>query len=572
MSFVPGENVGPYRILQRLGQGGMATVYKAYHPALDRHVAIKVLHPAFKEDPQFLERFKREARVVARLEHSNIVPIYDFAEHEGQPYLVMKFIEGETLKSCMMRSTIPQEIAIKIVESVGAALAHAHKQGILHRDVKPSNILLSQDGRIYLADYGLARIAEAGASTLSGDMLMGTPQYISPEQASGVKNLDERTDIYSFGIVLYEMAVGRVPFNADTPFSIIHDHIYTPLPLPRDVNPSVSPGMQQVLLKALAKNPKDRYSSADELVNAYLRILVPKTGALATKIGLSAGITGEATKVGAQPLSDEIGTVEKVPKVKKGLKLGFHRRWLWIIAGLTITCISLVMMVAVANRSGIRSLFENSQSEINATQELRQDETSDLIKEAQAAVKERPDDLEARRKLGDAYLGAGMLAEALQEYKHAAGLAFEQDKQLEGVEFLSDMIELQGGPSQAARDGVDNLTEVLYSNVSSEEFQAMYEIVKLKFPNWEAIPILEARRLLLKGTYDNSKQILDKIFEESPDNLLAQSVLAELKFKTGENREALKMVNNLLADSRLPRWLRLYSTNLQQEILNATEK
>jgi len=159
MSFTVGEMVGPYRILQQLGQGGMATVYKAYHAALDRYVAIKVLHPAFTEDPNFQARFQREARLVARLEHPNIVPIYDFAEHEGRPYLVMKFIEGQTLKAVMeARPLAPRDI-LRIVEAVGAALSYAHSQGILHRDVKPSNVLMTSGGQIYLADFGLARIA-----------------------------------------------------------------------------------------------------------------------------------------------------------------------------------------------------------------------------------------------------------------------------------------------------------------------------------------------------------------------------------------------------------------------------
>jgi serine/threonine-protein kinase len=144
----------------------MATVYKAYHAALDRYVALKVLHPAFKEDPQFLERFHREAKLVALLEHPNIVPIYDFSEHEGQPYLVMKFIPGQTLKARLLEGPLPIEESNKIIEAVGNGLAYAHGKGVLHRDVKPSNILIGQDGRIYLADFGLARIAELGASTL----------------------------------------------------------------------------------------------------------------------------------------------------------------------------------------------------------------------------------------------------------------------------------------------------------------------------------------------------------------------------------------------------------------------
>ena len=185
MGFNPGEQVGPYRIIEQLGQGGMATVYKAYHASLDRYVALKVLHPAFLEDKNFHARFAREAKLVARLEHPNIVPIYDYAEHEGRPYLVMKYIEGITLKARITSSSPGNEEVLRVVEAVGAALSYAHKHGILHRDVKPSNVILSSDGQIYLADFGLARIAQSGETTLTSDMVIGTPQYISPEQALG---------------------------------------------------------------------------------------------------------------------------------------------------------------------------------------------------------------------------------------------------------------------------------------------------------------------------------------------------------------------------------------------------
>jgi serine/threonine protein kinase len=266
MPFQVGETVGQYQIMEQLGQGGMATVYKAYHAALDRNVAIKVLHPAFTEDPSFLARFQREAKVVAKLDHPNIVPIYDFSQHNDQPYLVMKFIKGETLKARLGRGKMSLEDAMPIIEKVASALQYAHKKGIVHRDIKPSNVLLSEDGETYLTDFGLARIAQSGTSTLTSDQMVGTPQYISPEQAMSKTDLDFRTDIYSFGVMIYEIVVGRVPYNADTPFAVIHDHIYTPLPLPRKVNQKVPEGVEQVLLKALAKNPQDRFQDIGTMI------------------------------------------------------------------------------------------------------------------------------------------------------------------------------------------------------------------------------------------------------------------------------------------------------------------
>ena len=302
MSFNIGENVGPYRIIEQLGQGGMATVYKAYHASLDRYVALKVLHPAFHQDQTFISRFQREARVVARLEHPNIVPIYDYSEHESRPFLVMKYIEGDTLKARLNQGPLTSEEIEQVVNSVGSALAYAHKQGILHRDIKPSNVMIAKDGTMYLADFGLARIAEAGESTMSSDSIMGTPQYISPEQAMGKKDLDAGTDIYSFGVMLYEMVVGQVPFSADTPFSIIHDHIYTPLPLPRKVNPNVPESVQRVLLKALAKDRLDRYTAIEELMSAFKEAWKENAGTheaslLKAEIEMKSGNQAEAKNI-----------------------------------------------------------------------------------------------------------------------------------------------------------------------------------------------------------------------------------------------------------------------------------
>src|SRR5574341_225231 len=352
MSFTVGENVGPYRIVEQLGQGGMATVFKAYHASLDRYVALKALHPALNTDQSFAARFQREARVVARLEHPNIVPVYDYAEHETRPNLVMKFIEGDTLKAHMDQGPLSSEEISKIVEAVGAALAYAHRQGVLHRDVKPSNVLLATDGNIYLADFGLARMAQSGESTLSSDMVMGTPQYISPEQAMGKNDLDQRTDLYSFGVMLYEMVVGRVPFNADTPFAIIHDHIYSPLPLPRKVNPNVPGQVERVLLKALAKERLDRFEGASQLVSAFKEAWndagIPMQGTFIRVSQAMPAVEGpqklNQPVSPAPPLPPEPAPGETQAKVAEaGLESKKTRPpWLWVGAGLVILlCLGL---------------------------------------------------------------------------------------------------------------------------------------------------------------------------------------------------------------------------------------
>jgi serine/threonine protein kinase len=268
MPLQPGDLIGTYQIQEQLGTGGMATVYRAHHSRLDRYVAIKVMHPQLLEDENFHARFEREARVVARLEHPNIIPIYDFSEHDRQPYLVMKYVEGQTLKQLIRRGGIALSEILRMMNVVAGALDYAHRQGVLHRDMKPSNIIIDENGTPFITDFGLARIAQAGESTMSADMMLGTPQYISPEQARGDKNIDHRTDLYSFAVILYELLVGRVPFSADTAYATVHEQIYNPPPNPSDINPEITPEVEMVLLKALTKNPADRYPSAKALMKA----------------------------------------------------------------------------------------------------------------------------------------------------------------------------------------------------------------------------------------------------------------------------------------------------------------
>ena len=358
MTWHEGEKVGGYILGKQLGQGGMATVYLAHHPQLDREVAIKVMHQNFLDDEGFVARFKREAQIVARLSHPHIVPVYDYDEHDGQPYLVMKYVQGWTLKKQFIKDPLDLDGVLGVITAIGDALNYAHEQGVLHRDIKPSNIVIDPEGIPYLTDFGLARLASSGESTMSADMLLGTPHYISPEQARGVKQLDGRTDIYSLGIVLYELLVGKVPFTGDSAFSIIHDHIYTALPKPSLVNPDLPPNVEAVLYKALEKQPNDRYETANDLVSA-LTDAIKRSNMTELDPNRIEIATESLAKIRAE-YNDEltitppaIGIGSPLPKDKHGFKTAtmyqkqapfYEQDRFWTISG----CASLLIIVFVS--------------------------------------------------------------------------------------------------------------------------------------------------------------------------------------------------------------------------------
>jgi tRNA A-37 threonylcarbamoyl transferase component Bud32 len=270
MTDLVGQTIaGRYRVDEFLGRGGMATVYKAYQASMDRYVALKVLPRQFMHDPSFLGRFEREAHTIAKLEHAYILPVYDYGQHEGVPYLAMRYVEGGTLADLLKEHPrgLPLDEAARLIEQVASALDCAHQAGIIHRDVKPSNVLLDKTGNTLLTDFGIAKIAEATVQ-FTGGGTVGTPAYMSPEQGMGKKELTPATDVYSLGIVLYEMLTGRVPFEAETPIAIITSHVYDPPPPPRNLRADLPEAVEGVLLRALAKAPEDRYPTGGEMAAA----------------------------------------------------------------------------------------------------------------------------------------------------------------------------------------------------------------------------------------------------------------------------------------------------------------
>lgn len=299
-----GRTLGKYELRERLGRGGMAEVYRGYHATLDRFVAIKILHPFLGEDPEFKDRFEREARNVAKLRHPNIVQVYDFDHEPGSDlyYMVMEYVDGPTLRTRLTQlsfqgqwTTIPE--AIRITRDLASALAYAHARDMVHRDIKPANIMLDSDGRVVLTDFGIARMVTGPQMTASGTMV-GTPAFMSPEQGLGQPG-DHRSDIYSLGVVLYQLAAGVLPYDADTPIAIVLKHVNEPLPPPSSINPEMPEGLERVIYKALAKSPDERYQSVEDMalhlddLDAASTLVIP-TSALAghpAAAGMASGAT-----------------------------------------------------------------------------------------------------------------------------------------------------------------------------------------------------------------------------------------------------------------------------------------
>lgn len=595
MSFNVGESVGPYRIIEQLGQGGMATVYKAYHAALDRYVAIKVLHPAFNEDQSFETRFQREARVVAKLEHPHIVPVYDYAEQDHRPYLVMKFIEGETLKARLARGPLTSEEIAKVVDTIGPALAYAHKQGILHRDIKPSNVLIATDGDMYLADFGLARIAQAGESTLSSDSIMGTPQYISPEQAMGKKDLDEGTDIYSYGVMLYELVVGQVPFNADTPFSIIHDHIYSPLPIPMEINPKVPETVQRVLLKALSKERTDRYQTVTEMIKAFKDAWaaagVPMQGTAITlpKPTARAEVKPEpkAVAVEAAPAGKTVAA-KKIPEKKRS-------PWMYIAGAVVLLLCCGVGFAALRNgRFAFPGGGSATQTSAPATATHSPSPTPSPaestplpasptplpaeITAALAQVKQNPNDPHAHLALSLAYWDAHLFRDSLESLNQAANLA-GQDR----IFFMKAVSEFSSreawiataamylrairtfGPDGAIPDEfIEGFHEAVYKAAANNEMPLYLPFDSIERQEQPIGLVARGRYALHNGSIADARFSLNQVKRLKPNFPEATLLEAEIYMKEGRFAEARQLLTILSADLSNPDWIRV----MAEEFLN----
>jgi len=334
-----GETLGKYRIVEHLGHGGMAEVYKAYQESLDRYVAIKILHPFLAQEEGFLARFRREAKAVAALRHSNIIQVFDFDYDSERDiyYMVMEYIDGPSLKVRLRElaqrgERLPLAEIVHIAAAVADALDYAHRRGMVHRDVKPANVMFTGEGQVILTDFGIAKMVNVTGLTASGAMV-GTPAYMAPEQGMGEAG-DERSDIYSLGVMLYEMATGVLPFEADTPMGVVLKHINEPLPPPRSVRPDLPVALERVIIRALAKDPNQRYQTAAAMAADLRRVLVEE------------GRSSLEDTMAIAPMAQTMAVAPVAPPKAPSARPARRRRW-WLLVPLAMVAVALVALLAI---------------------------------------------------------------------------------------------------------------------------------------------------------------------------------------------------------------------------------
>ncbi len=338
---------GRYRVLGRLGVGGMATVYLAEDSSLGRKVALKVMAERYSEDGEFVERFRREAQAAARLNHPNIIAVYDRGEADGRPYIAMEYLQGRTLKQVIQaEGPLPPERAIAIAMQVLAGLRYAHEHGVVHRDVKPHNVLVGDDGRIKVTDFGIAHAGDPQMTEVGS--IVGTAQYLSPEQARG-RGVGPQTDIYSLGVVLYEMLAGRVPFEGDSSVAIAMQHVSDPPPPLRALAPDVPESLALVVAHAMLKDPAQRYGSADEFAADLDRVrrgLVPVAATAAHTAIVARDPTELVPAVEATPLLSGEQPLPARPTPRK------RSRWPWLLVLLLLLAVGALAAFAIGGVPG----------------------------------------------------------------------------------------------------------------------------------------------------------------------------------------------------------------------------
>lgn len=345
MEDLSGKQLGTYQIVEPLGEGGMASVFKAYQLGkLNRYVAIKILPKQLAQDSEFMGRFNREANVLAKLQHPRILPVFDYGEADGYTYIVMPFLESGTLADLIHNKPLPLPQVRNFIVQIAEALDYAHAQGIVHRDIKPSNVLVDERGNCLLSDFGISKILEGTQQFTSSGSIIGTPAYMSPEQGRG-DTLDGRSDIYSLGIILYEMVTGRVPYKAETPLAVIFKHVQDPLPPPSSINPAIPQAIEQVIYKALAKNPDDRFQTAGEMIRA-IHTAIPE--ATAPLVQAQPVVEAQTQVVGDMTAAPEAKPKAYSPDLKER-SANKLPKWAFVLGAVALLALCFVIVLAGIN-------------------------------------------------------------------------------------------------------------------------------------------------------------------------------------------------------------------------------
>ena len=413
------EKINRYEIKKEIGRGGMATVFEAYDPRFERTVAVKMLPREFMHEAEFRARFTREARTIATLEHPAIVPVYDFGEENGQPYLVMRLMTGGSLSDRLADGPIPIDEAAVILKRLGSALERAHQKGIIHRDLKPSNVLFDQYGEAFLADFGIVHVTSSTNALTASGSLVGTPTYMSPEQVYGDKQLDGRSDIYALGVILFQMLTGSTPYDADTPARMMMKHVMDPVPQILSVRPDLPPACNEIINKAMAKKPDERFASATDLSSALTAVTKhnlkqPNTEILeaeltemkeelleelpptptpvrTTAVPLDTATVDTATVTAAVPpppppagtSSGSVSFPSPTPQTQTSSKTGVPK-WIWAVVGLVVVvCLGGVALVASLLSDDDASFLDNDPT--NTPRPVEEDDEEEGIDEQATA-------------------------------------------------------------------------------------------------------------------------------------------------------------------------------------------
>ena len=488
--------VDGYEIRRQIGTGGMATVYLARQRSMNRNVALKFLPSVFANDGAYLQRFEREVKIVSQLEHRNIVPVYDFGEFESQPYIAMRYMPAGSVEELLAAGRIPLARVLSIVEQVAAALDYAHQKGILHRDLKPSNILLDDGGGAFITDFGIARILSEGSSTITTQGVVGTPSYMSPEQARA-EPLDGRSDVYSLGVMVFELVTGRRPFESDTPYGVAVMHVTVAPPSPRQFEPSLSAALETVILRALSKTRANRYESAGELAADLRRAHDSVAGSresdrtrdadasveLRTK-EIGGPVTAAAEPMPLAPPRPSTPLSGEQSSRPDGQPAPGRRRrdvWLGIVAGGALGCAALVgALILALPVLGVLPRADGVDAGATAAA------TEDTVRSAKAAETLAARVLATVRKQAessppqltqlwlDAYVDATFTAEASQrESRATAPLAPVQPVGVRAGPTLSPPLQLAGG-------------ELVYfaERETEADVEPVFEIVVLDLGTW----------------------------------------------------------------------------------------